>query len=135
MLLSFYLELEDIGWSERMNWKNAKEIKPPNTGVYWVQSRDELGHIQVRYQSCYWNGYKWMTEPGAGVYFWAYIEQAPEPDGALYYDELGRLDIVPAQEIGVDLHTPIGKDPAPDRELPENHSYIGNPNVRVTNWK
>ena len=91
-----------------MNWKNAKIDKPPNNGVYWVQSRNELAHLQVRYHSVYWNGWKWYVEPGVGVYYWDYIEQAPEPDDAKYYDELGRLDIVPAQERGVDLHTPIG---------------------------
>ena len=92
-----------------MNWMEASKKKPSNPGVYWVQSRSELAHLEVRYQSSYWSGWRWYLEPGTAVYYWAVIEQAPEPENPLYYDELGRLDIVAAQELGVDLETPIGK--------------------------
>jgi len=92
-----------------MNWISVNDKQPNSAGVYWVQSRHDLAHLKVRYHSAYWNGYKWYIDPGGGVYYWSYIKQAPEPEGTLYYDELGRLDIVAAQERGVDLQTYVGQ--------------------------
>jgi len=89
-----------------MDWKPApvynswgqihKGQNPTNKGVYWVQSRGELAHLQVRYHSAYWNGLKWVIEAGSAVYWWAVIEPAEEPENPRYYDELGRLNIVAA---------------------------------------
>jgi hypothetical protein len=116
-----------------MIWNNA-EIKPHVPGVYWVQSRSELAHLLVRYQSLYWSGRKWMVEPGESVYYWAIIEQAPEPENPLYYDELGRLDIVAAQERGVDLHTPIGTGSGMDADkLPDAISKLNELLMEVQN--
>lgn len=102
-----------------MNWKpapvfnSAEQIhhgsNPNNPGVYWVQLRTGLAHLTVRYTTSYWNGKDWNIACWDDIYFWTVIEQAPEPENPIYYDELGRLDIVPAQERGVELETPIGK--------------------------
>lgn len=98
-----------------MNWikaHNARHsidgINPSDKGIYWVQIRTELAHLTVRYTTAYWNGYKWYTEPGDAVYYWSVIEQAPEPDGVIYYDALGRIDNVSRMERGVDLEVPPG---------------------------
>lgn len=104
-----------------MDWKKASRPyhnvvgdDPTIKGVYWVQVRRGLAHIEIEYTTRLWKGGDWKTEPGEDVYYWDYIGKAPEPapEYVLYADFYGIADTVQRLEAGVELY----KTPPVERE-------------------
>lgn len=72
--------------TEKLIWNDVKEKLPEENGIYLVQTRSNLGHLEVNYEvDTYFNG-RWDNRET--VYFWATFKLAPEPEKAMLKDKI-----------------------------------------------
>ena len=88
-------------------WVDVKDKQPEENGLYLVQTRQGLAHLEVNYTLSYWNGWKWYNPRGEHTYYWQHVNQAPEPESVFYIDGMDRMPCVMAQELVGELNTPL----------------------------